>query len=179
MASSAGFRKGQADGEPTDRRAQRTRGRRRPYADRLAQRAACGAGDRHADPEHAASADGAFGDAAYAECALPASALTVALSYVYKASVATGPLRHPSGRTYALNGTGVATIAAPDGADGTIGLQATLLYVTGATADRPSPSQSNAPRPGTAFLDTSLSEFVFYAGAVSSTGWCDQNGNPV
>jgi hypothetical protein len=103
----------------------------------------------------------------------------VALSYVFKAPLTAVALRHPSGRSYVLNGLGVASIPAPDGADPSIALQGTLLYLTGATADRPSASQYNIGKPGTCFLDASLSEFVFYAGAVSSTGWCDQNGNPV
>jgi hypothetical protein len=40
---------------------------------------------------------------AAAEPAFPASPL-MTLSYVYKAPLTASPLRHPSGRTYALNG---------------------------------------------------------------------------
>jgi hypothetical protein len=104
----------------------------------------------------------------------------MALSYVYKAPLTASPLRHPSGRTYALSSPlGMATVPAPDGADPSIALQGTLLYITGASGDRPNASQYNIGKPGTACLDTSLSEFVFYAPGLSSTSWVDQNGNPV
>jgi hypothetical protein len=98
------------------------------------------------------------------------------LSYVYKAPATASPLRHPSGRSYALGANNVVTIPFPDGFDPSIALQGTLLYLTGATADRPSASQYNIGKPGTAFLDTSLSQFVFYAPGLSATNWCDQNG---
>jgi len=83
-------------------------------------------------------------------------------------------LTHPSGRTYKANSSGIVTVTSPDDAVvGGVAPQAIPLYRTGATSDRPvSGGTGMLMRQGvdSLYYDTSLSAYVWFVGALSSTG---------
>ena len=87
-------------------------------------------------------------------------------------------LTHPSGRQYKANSSGIVTVPTPDdSAVGGVGSAAIPLFQTGATTDRPLPTYGWGAK--TPYYDTTTASFVFYVGALSTTGWVNSTGSAV
>jgi hypothetical protein len=82
-------------------------------------------------------------------------------------------IRHPSGRTYSANASGIADVPAVDAE--MIHGQGLRIAYTGLTSDRPKPDPNMVNWPPQRYLDTSLGVMIFWTG----NSWTDASGNAV